>query len=77
MVLKMSKNDGCLVAVLAIIGILALLFIEPLFLAWLWNAVLVALFPALPALTYWKAMGLMVICHILFGGTKISTSSKE
>lgn len=73
----MSKSDGCLVVVLAIIGIIALLFIEPLILTWLWNAVLVVLLPALPTLTYWKAMGLMVICHILFGGTKISTSSKE
>lgn len=73
----MSKSDGCLVVVLAIIGIIALLFIEPLILTWLWNAVLVVLLPVLPALTYWKAMGLMIICHILFGGTKISTSSKE
>jgi hypothetical protein len=77
MVLKMSKSDGCLVVVLAIIGIIALLFIEPLILTWLWNAVLVVLLPVLPVLTYWKAMGLMIICHILFGGTKISTSSKE
>lgn len=73
----MSNSDGCFIAILAIIGIIALLFIEPLILAWLWNAVLVALFPVIPVLTYWKAMGLMIICHILFGGTRVITNSKE
>ena len=77
MVLKMSNSDGCFIVILAIISIIALLFIEPLILTWLWNAVLVTLFPVIPVLTYWKAMGLMIICHILFGGTRVITSSKE
>lgn len=33
----------------------------------LWNAILPVLFPV-TALTYWQALGLLVLCRILFGG---------
>lgn len=33
----------------------------------LWNALLPALF-GLPAITFWQALGLLVLCRILFGG---------
>jgi hypothetical protein len=33
----------------------------------LWNALLPALF-GLPVVTFWQALGLLVLCRILFGG---------
>lgn len=36
---------------------------------WLWNNVLVAV-AAVRAVTYWQAMGLLVLSRILFGGFK-------
>ena len=34
---------------------------------WLWNAILPALLHV-AAITYWQAVGLLVLCRILFGG---------
>ncbi len=34
---------------------------------WLWNALLVKLL-ALPAITYWQAVGLFILAKLLFGG---------
>ena len=36
---------------------------------WLWNAILPELIHV-NVITYWKAMGLLVLCRILFGGFK-------
>ena len=36
---------------------------------WLWNATLPELIHV-NTITYWKAMGLLVLCRILFGGFK-------
>ncbi|WP_185155517.1 hypothetical protein [Rudanella paleaurantiibacter] len=36
---------------------------------WLWNTVLVAVAPLRPV-TYWQAMGLLVLSRILFGGMR-------
>jgi hypothetical protein len=33
----------------------------------LWNNVVVDVIPAVKELTYWKALGLLVLCKILFG----------
>src|SRR5687767_5185849 len=33
----------------------------------LWNNIVVDVVPAIKELTYWKAMGLLVLCKILFG----------
>jgi len=46
--------------------LLALLAITGL-VYWLWNTVLVAVVPVRPV-TYWQAMGLLVLSRILFGG---------
>ena len=40
----------------------------------LWNCVLCALFPTLPILNFWMACGLMILCSILFGSTRIIRS---
>src|SRR5579885_2874810 len=34
----------------------------------LWNEIIPSLFPSVAALTYWHAVGLLVLCKILFGG---------
>jgi hypothetical protein len=36
-------------------------------LMWLWNWLMPALF-GLPVITYWQAVGLFVLCHLLFKG---------
>ena len=35
---------------------------------WLWNAILPSLFSGVSEISYLKAIGLMVLCRILFGG---------
>lgn len=56
----------------AILGVIALVlvvaFAGPLVTMWLWNWVAVDLFAA-PVITYWQALGLQWLCHILFGHT--------
>jgi hypothetical protein len=54
--------------------VLAFLVFAPLFVAvlsvvvmLLWNALIPALFAG-PALTFWQAAGLLVLCRLLFGG---------
>ena len=34
----------------------------------LWNAIVPALFTSVPAINYLQALGLLVLCRILFGG---------
>ena len=53
---------------------LAFLFFAPVFLAlmslvvmWLWNALIPSLFTG-PVLGFWQAVGLLLLCRILFGG---------
>ena len=36
----------------------------------LWNAILPVVIPAVGILNYWQALGLLVLCRILFGGFK-------
>jgi ABC-type multidrug transport system fused ATPase/permease subunit len=36
----------------------------------LWNAIVPALFASVPAITYLQALGLLVLCRILFGGLR-------
>jgi len=45
---------------------LMLLFILGAIVRWLWNAILPEVTSAKP-LTYWQALGLLVLCKILFG----------
>ena len=36
----------------------------------LWNAIVPALFTSVPAINYLQALGLLVLCRILFGGLR-------
>lgn len=70
-----DDNDGCLVIVLCVLGLIALLFLGPAITMWLWNWIAVELF-ALPVIGYWQAFGLQWLCHILFGHT-VTVRSKS
>jgi hypothetical protein len=48
-----------------IIGVGIILLALPLILMLLWNAVIPGMF-GLPTLGYWSAMGLYLVCNILF-----------
>ena len=49
-----------LIAVLALVGLVVML---------LWNALVPGLFHG-PALGYWQALGLLLLCRLLFGGLR-------
>lgn len=74
----MSDNDGCLWAVLAIILLIALMFISPWIEMMLWNWVMVDLF-AMPTVTFWQMFGLNWLCGLLFrrSSSNISTSKNK
>lgn len=61
----MHDNEGCLWAILAVILIVALMFISPLIEMLLWNWVMVDLF-AMPTVTFWQMFGLNWLCGLLF-----------
>ena len=37
---------------------------------YLWNNIIPELIPTVGMLTYWKALGLLILCRLLFGGFK-------
>lgn len=45
-------NEGCLIALLAVILVAALIFLIPWLELWLWGVVMIPIFGA-PTLTYW------------------------
>lgn len=61
----MRDTEGCLLAILAIILIIALMFICPWIEMMLWNWVMVDLF-AMPTVTFWQMFGLNWLCGLLF-----------
>ena len=70
-------SEGCLIALLATILVIALIFLTPLLELWLWGIVMVPIFGA-PVLTYWQMFALNLLCGLLFrrGGGNINTSKK-
>lgn len=73
----MSDNDGCLLAVLAVILLIALMFISPWIEMMLWNWVMVDLF-AMPTVTFWQMFGLNWLCGLLFRrSSNVSTSKSK
>lgn len=40
-----------------------------------WNLALVAVFPAIPEITFWQMFGVMVLSHLLFK-TQVNVNSK-
>ena len=61
----MSKSSEAALGV--VIGYLLLISFSALFVMFLWYWVIVAIF-ALPVIDYWLALGLYLLCGILFKG---------
>lgn len=53
--------------IMGIVGAAALAIVFGLVIQWLWNELMPAIF-GLPEVSYWQAVGLVVLAHILFGG---------
>ena len=69
-------NEGCLIVLLAVIFIVAVLFLIPLLELWLWGIVMIPVFGA-PALTYWQMFALNLLCGLLFRRDGNINTSKE
>ena len=61
--LEKKKNEEL---VLKVVQTFANLTVSPLLIMWIWNWIIPGLF-GLPTLTYFTALGLYVLCKILFG----------
>ena len=61
------RRKWLFIAPAALAGIVLFTFIGGQIVKLLWNWLLPALF-GLPAVTFWQALGLLVLCRILFGG---------
>jgi uncharacterized membrane protein len=61
------KQRLFLIAPLAVLGIAAFIFVGGWLVMSLWNWLLPSLF-GWPALTFWRAVGILALCRILFGG---------
>lgn len=59
------------IAPLAILGMLLFIFIGGELVRLLWNWLLPALF-GWRQITFWQALGLLVLCRILFGGFRLA-----
>ena len=64
------------IAPLAIVGIAVFIIIGGLVVRELWNWLLPGLF-GWPQLTFWKAVGLLALCRILFGGHGLRGGSRS
>ena len=75
-----TRDWGCGAWLLCIVLVLAMIFGGLCLEAWLvmllWNAVIPLLWATAPTLGFWAAMGLIILCHILFGKT-INIKSKN
>lgn len=56
-----------IIAPLAILGMALFVFIGSTIVMLLWNALLPSLL-GLPLITFWQALGILLLCRILFGG---------
>ena len=72
---------GCGAWIFAIILILAIAFgflcLEAWLVMLLWNAVIPLIWVTAPELGFWAAMGLMLLCNLLFGATVRVGSGKK
>lgn len=64
-----------LLAPLAIVGMVLFIALGGFIVQLLWNSLLPPLF-GLPAVTFWQALGLLVLCRILFGGFRMHSSGR-
>ena len=62
--------------ILGIVGVAALITLFGFVVMWLWNALMPELF-GLATLTYWQAVGLLILSKLFFGGFGGGGSSKK
>lgn len=74
----MSTGEDCAVWSVAVLIVLAMLFIGPAIELWLWGLVMIPVFGA-PALTYWQMFALNWLCGLLFrrGGSGFNFNTKK
>ncbi|HOP27752.1 MAG TPA: hypothetical protein PKX02_11205, partial [Candidatus Sabulitectum sp.] len=71
---KVAKVAG--LVILGIIAAAALAIVFGLAIQWLWNQLMPPIF-GLPEVSYWQAVGLVVLAHILFGHHNHSHDSSK
>lgn len=60
-----------------LIGTLIAFALVACFGMWLWNACLVAVFPAIPEVTYLQFCGIYVLCNIMFSSRKLISKNNK
>lgn len=74
-----TEDWGCGAWLLCIVLVLAIVFgclcLEAWLVMLLWNAVIPLIWATAPTLGFWAAMGLLLLCHLLFGSTVRSGGS--
>ncbi len=74
--MKKEEIIGCVCLILVFLIILPLLMALPTM--WLWNGIVVDLTKnAVNSIGFWEALGLNVLCSILFKSSSTSSSKKE
>ena len=64
----MDNSKSCLTIILALLLVIALLFILPVFLMLGWNLGVCALFASLPYMSYWAAFWIEIFLIIVMPG---------
>ena len=76
-----STKAGCLMVFLVFVFIIGfafgLLCLEGWLVMLLWNAVVCALWTSAPHLSFWLAVGLVLLCNILFKATHTCIHKKK
>lgn len=76
-----TAGIGCLVVFLVVILIIGFSFGILCFEGWivmlLWNAVICSLWASAPHLSFWLAVGLVLLCNILFKAVHSCTCKKD
>ena len=70
------KRKWILLVPLGITAVLLFIAVGGILVRQLWNVLLPPLF-GLPAVTFWQALGLLVLCRILFGGFGFHGTSRS
>ena len=64
---------GIFVFWIIVLTITSLLLAFPV--EWLWNGMLIYVFPEIKSITYWQALGLLLLSGLLFKNSNINTGT--
>ena len=69
---------GCLLIVGIILAVILFsvgaIALEGLVVMLLWNWLVPLIFVGAPTISYWMALGIMFLCHLLFGAVRVVTT---